>query len=993
MVVRYRMAEPSKSRFWAGSDSSESESDGSLSSDNEEETGKQNVQGGNKWFMDQESDSEDEQTRVVKSAQSKAEDAFAAKLKELRNSLKIQDWNRVSDCFQEFNSLLTKHSEVVKANGTPRNYLAALKVLQGSIEELSKNRAAQKKLSKTNAKSFNALRGRMKKHMADYQEEVDTFEEKHLSEEDSEGSESDSDSDSDSGSEESSSSEASESEESEDEPRAERPKSKWLAGSDSEDWDEDESSSSSSDSEAGNLTGRARWVKREKVVDKEQDKLKKEKERLEKERKRKERREVKEEKEGSKLGAAETKKEEVLTPEILEKQVMIIIAARGKKGVNRADQVVQLRQLSVKAIPFGAKQRLPMLMHLITAQFDYKSKIDEHMPTKMWRKACKDIFMVMRILRENQELRLGQVESDTVGAIKAIMKGKSGKEASTGATTEAKIPEGEKTPAVAEEKKQEDDNVVRVVGDLSVFVERLANEYQKSLRHIDQHSREYIDRLSDEADLIKIARLVMEYMKRIGDSKKASRLTLLCIEHIYYKHDSVAVPVHRAQAITEKFGAREFFHPACWTSGGEKAEGALEVERMHPGAALGNIDSVVEVEEYDAHQDMEELCSYMYLNGDDRGRCRAMLCHIYHFSLHDKFYKARDLLLMSRLQDTIFNTEIETQILFNRMMVQLGLCAFRAGLIKECHSCLVDICSQGRAKELLAQGLAWRNSRYERNLEKEKAERRRLVPYHLHINLDLLECCHLVSAMLLEIPYQAKSEFDATNQVISKSFRRYLDNYARQVFTGPPENTRDHVMAAALALKQGEWKRCSDLLLNLTVWNLLPNPETVKEMMLKKIKEEALRTYMLAYSSHYKSMKLEQLCELFAMKENEVHAVVSKMMISDELQASWDQPTASIILHKLEPSHLQALALQFADKVAQVVDSNERAMGGGFEFGQGGKDREKGYGAEGKSNKNYRGPRRGRWQHGYRPQYKNKANTSYRKNRIKSKYGTATVET
>ena len=989
------MGEP-KSRFWAGSDSSDSESDGSLSSENEEETGKTAMQGGNKWFMDQESDSEDEQTRVVRSAQTKAEEAFAAKLKEMRNSLKIKDWNKVADCFQEFNTLLTKHGEVVKANGTPRNYIAALKVLQESIDELSKNRAAQKKLSKTNAKSFNALRGRMKKHMVDYQKEVDEFQEKSLSEDDSDSQSDDSD-ESDSDSSDSSSSGESEFDSDSGEDARERPKSKWLDGSDSEDWDDDESSSSSSDSEAGNLTGRARWVKREKVVDKEQDKLKKEKERLEKERKRKERREVKEEKEGSKQSVSEAKKEEVLTPELLEKQVMLIIAARGKKGVNRADQVVQLRQLSVKAIPFGPKKELPMLMHLITAQFDYKSKIDEHMPTEMWQQACKDMFVVMRILRENPDLRLGQVESDTVGAIKAILKGKGGKESSAPTTaavaSESKIPAGDKAAeATTEEKKQEDDSVVRVVGDLSVFVERLANEYQKSLRHIDQHSREYIDRLSDEGSLIKIARLVMEYMKRIGESKKASRLALLCIEHIYYKHDTVAVPVHRAQAITEKFGAREFFHPACWTSGGASAQGTVNVENMHPGASLGDIDSVVQVEEYDAHEEMEELCSYMYLNGDDRGRCRAMLCHIYHFSLHDKFYKARDLLLMSRLQDTIFNTEIETQILFNRMMVQLGLCAFRAGLIKECHSCLVDICSQSRAKELLAQGLAWRNSRYERNLEKEKAERRRLVPYHMHINLDLLECCHLVSAMLLEIPYQAKSEFDATNQVISKSFRRYLDNYARQVFTGPPENTRDHVMAAALALKQGEWKRCSDLLLNLTVWNLLPNPDNVKAMMLKKIKEEALRTYMLAYSSHYKSMKLAQLCELFAMKENEVHAVVSKMMISDELQASWDQPTASIILHKLEPSHLQALALQFADKVAQVVDSNERAMGGGFEFNQGGKDREKGFGTDGKSNKNYRGPRRGRWQHGYRPQYKNKANTSYRKNRIKSKYGTATVE-
>lgn len=42
------------------------------------------------------------------------------------------------------------------------------------------------------------------------------------------------------------------------------------------------------------------------------------------------------------------------------------------------------------------------------------------------------------------------------------------------------------------------------------------------------------------------------------------------------------------------------------------------------------------------------------------------------------------------------------------------------------------------------------------------------------------------------------------------------------MFTGPPENVRDHVMAATRALMRGDWRKAHEYVSALTVWNLVP---------------------------------------------------------------------------------------------------------------------------------------------------------------------------
>ena len=114
-------------------------------------------------------------------------------------------------------------------------------------------------------------------------------------------------------------------------------------------------------------------------------------------------------------------------------------------------------------------------------------------------------------------------------------------------------------------------------------------------------------------------------------------------------------------------------------------------------------------------------------------------------------------------------------------MVQLGLCAFRSGMVSAAHNALHDIWAGGRVKELLAQGLAQRKQ--EKTNDELKNEKKRQIPFHMHINIELLECVYYVTSMLLEIPHMAEG-VETAARIISKPFRRQLDFYTRQVFNG-----------------------------------------------------------------------------------------------------------------------------------------------------------------------------------------------------------------
>uniref|UniRef100_A0A7N8YJX7 Eukaryotic translation initiation factor 3 subunit C n=1 Tax=Mastacembelus armatus TaxID=205130 RepID=A0A7N8YJX7_9TELE len=439
------------------------------------------------------------------------------------------------------------------------------------------------------------------------------------------------------------------------------------------------------------------------------------------------------------------------------------------------------------------------------------------------------------------------------------------------------------------------DQPFRVRGCVLTLVERMDEEFTKIMQNTDPHSQEYVDNLKDEGRVCGLVDRLLGYLENKGSTEEICRIYLRRIMHTYYKFDYKA---HRR---------------SLGLQGESKSEQDQEESEGEDSAVI-----------------MDRLCKFIYAKDrTDRIRTCAILCHIYHHALHSRWYQARDLMLMSHLQDNIQHADPPVQILYNRTMVQLGICAFRQGMIKDAHNALLDIQSSGRAKELLGQGLLMRNMQ-ERNAEQEKIEKRRQVPFHMHINLELLECVYLVSAMLLEIPYMAAHEFDARRRMISKQFHHQLRVGERQPLLGPPESMREHVVAASKAMKMGDWRTCHSFIINekmnSKVWDLFPETQRVRKMLVRKIQEESLRTYLFTYSSVYDSISMETLSEMFELEIPTVHSIISKMIINEELMASLDQPTQTVVMHRTEPTSLQNMALQLAEKLGSLVENNERVF-------------------------------------------------------------------
>jgi translation initiation factor 3 subunit C len=546
----------------------------------------------------------------------------------------------------------------------------------------------------------------------------------------------------------------------------------------------------------------------------------------------------------------------VYTPESILKHLRSIVESRGRKNTDRSEQIKTMEKLLEVAT--SDYQRIRVLLTLIATRFDLTSGTGSQMAHDQWKAAQTEIAQLLTILDDNSGIVVVEAAEEW--------------------------EDDEKQPVITPGE------LFKIPGSIISLTERLDDELTRVLQHVDPHTAEYVERLTDEGDLYTVIVRTLIYAERLKETVKSdlsqegiNRVVMRRLEHVYFKP---------AQVVTILEGNTWTKIPASQDSKTTPREQSSDVTNL-----------------------VETLASYLFRHAEGIHRGRAMLCQIYYLALHDQYYKARDMMLMSHLQETIGSFDVNTQILYNRTLTQVGLCAFRAGLVYECQTALQDICGSQRQKELLAQGL--------------QMQRYSQLPFHMHINLELLECVYLTCSMLLEIPTLAQSGSapDLKKRTISKSYRRMLDYHERQIFTGPPENTRDHVMQASKALAAGEWKKAAEFITTIKIWDLLPKSAEIKEMLELQIQEEGLRTYLFTYAPFYDTLNIENLAQMFDLEPRKVAAIVSKMIHHEDLAAALDQVNSAIIFRRgVELSRLQSLALTLSDKAQGLIESNERIL-------------------------------------------------------------------
>ncbi|KAI5955133.1 NIP1 [Candida jiufengensis] len=513
--------------------------------------------------------------------------------------------------------------------------------------------------------------------------------------------------------------------------------------------------------------------------------------------------------------------------------------SRGKKNIDKAEQITSLESLISNDL--STFELISIYQMLLSLRFDASSS--QFLPIQDWQKNNDDINKLLDILFASKEYQVNE-------------NGES--------TDEIDI---EPTPV---------DGVKIIYGSITSLIDRLDDEFTKSLQNTDPHSMDYVERLKDESRIYNLIVRGQAYIESITPSlasEQLARIVLRRLEHIYYKPNQL-----------------------------------IQGNEVETQIGKGSSDEII-----------DSLSEYLRNNDNRIFGKHAILYSIYYYAVNNQYKKAKDLFLSAQFGN-INSLESSLQVQYNRALVQLGLSAFRSGEIEESHRILNEIVNSQRSKELLGQGF---NSKFPN--QATLVERQKLLPFHQHINLELLECVYMTCSLLIEIPAlaAASNTKDKRKNTSLKSFKSKLEFHDRQFFTGPPESIKDHIVHASIALQKGDWLKAYDLLSSIKIWRLFPDNDDLLAMMKNQLQIEGLRTYIFTYKPVYSKLSISKLSTIFKLSDDKVIEILSNM---------GEQVVDGFVNFSNTPqrSKLQELAILMNEKIQLLTEKNEKTSSNGY---------------------------------------------------------------
>ena len=194
----------------------------------------------------------------------------------------------------------------------------------------------------------------------------------------------------------------------------------------------------------------------------------------------------------------------------------------------------------------------------------------------------------------------------------------------------------------------------------------------------------------------------------------------------------------------------------------------------------------------------------------------------------------------------------------------------------------------------------------------------------------------MTTSMLLEIPNISENKFTVQRDVISRNFRKLIEQYDQKGMQFVPQTSRDKIVEAARALHKSDWTEAFKRISAINMFSRLEEFQRgqLKEQLLNAFKDAALKIFVIESESQYESFSITNVCQQFGITKESLIKQVSKLIVKDTISGRIDLASNAVIFNKesqsalstdnrAEMDYLQSVNL---DKIRQLVDSNDRCM-------------------------------------------------------------------